>query len=172
MTLPSLAPSSLLPDLARVVLVGIGATALMDAWLIAAARLGLPSTGFALVGRWVGHLARGRVAHAAIAHAAPVAGERLLGWAAHYLVGIAFAGLLVGAAGRAWLQRPTLLPALAFGVASVAAPLFVMQPAMGAGIAASRTATPLRNVLRSTLNHAVFGIGLYLAAASLAAIPR
>ena len=39
-----------------------------------------------------------------------------------------------------------------------------MQPAMGAGVAASRTAAPLRNVLRSLVNHTVFGAGLYLAA--------
>jgi hypothetical protein len=46
-------------------------------------------------------------------------------------------------------------------------PFFVMQPAMGAGIAASRTPTPWRNRLRSLATHAVFGCGLYLSAAAL-----
>jgi hypothetical protein len=59
-----------------------------------------------------------------------------------------------------------------FGVATVAAPLLVMQPAMGAGFAASRTPTPLKNCLRSTVNHAVFGLGLYGAAAAIAALQR
>jgi hypothetical protein len=64
----------------------------MDAWLALLSRLGVPTTPFALVGRWVGHLSRGRFAHAAIAKAEPVAFERGLGWLTHYLVGIAFAG--------------------------------------------------------------------------------
>jgi len=35
---------------------------------------------------------------------------------------------------------------------------------MGAGIASSRTPTPLKNCLRSLANHTVFGVGLYLSA--------
>jgi hypothetical protein len=86
----------------------------------------------------------------------------------HYVIGIAYAALLVALQGGAWLERPTFLPALAFGIVTVAAPWFVMQPAMGAGIAATKTPTPLKNGLRSLANHAVFGTGLYLAAAALA----
>ena len=152
----------------KLVLIGLGATAVMDGWLIVLKRMGVKTLDFALVGRWVGHLAHGRVAHAAIAKAPPVAGERLLGWATHYAVGVGFAALLVGLNGLRWLDSPTLLPALAVGVATVAAPLFVMQPAMGAGFAASKTPTPVRNCLRSLANHAVFGLGLYLAARLLA----
>lgn len=158
-------------DLARTVLTGIGATAVMDAWLLLRARLGLPSSSFTLVGRWVGHLARGRFAHASIARAEPIRAELALGWLVHYAVGIGFAGALIGLAGPGWAARPTLLPALAFGIATAVVPLFVMQPAMGAGLASSRTATPLANCLRSTVNHAVFGAGLYLAATVVAACP-
>ncbi len=50
------------------------------------------------------------------------------------------------------------------GVFSVVAPLFVLQPAMGAGFASSKTPTPLKNCLRSVANHTVFGAGLYLTA--------
>ena len=151
----------------HVVIVGIGATAVMDAWLAWLSRLGVPTTPFALVGRWVGHLSRGRFAHAAIAKAEPVAFERGLGWLTHYLVGIAFAGLLVGVQGTAWLEQPTYLPALLVGVATVAAPWFVMQPAMGSGIASARTATPFLNRLRSLANHTVYGLGLYTAAVAI-----
>lgn len=159
-----------LPLIADVVLVGIGATALMDLWLWLLSRLGVPGTGFAMVGRWVGHFGRGAFAHVAIAKAAPIRFERGLGWATHYLVGIAFAALLVGVQGAAWLDRPTALPALVFGLLSVAAPWFVMQPAMGAGVLARKTPTPLKTGLRNLANHAVFGAGLYLAAAMLAGL--
>lgn len=156
----------------RVLLIGLGATAAMDAWLWLMKRLNVPTPDFALVGRWVGHMARGRWAHDAIARAAPVEGERALGWAVHYATGVAFAVLLVALSGAAWTRSPSLLPALGVGLATVVVPLFVMQPAMGAGIAASRTPTPLANCLRSVTNHAVFGVGLYLAAAATAAAWR
>ncbi len=156
------------PVMGHVALVGIGATVVMDAWLLLRERLGVPTTSFALVGRWVGHLPRGRFAHAAIAKAEPVAFELGLGWLTHYLVGIAYAGLLVAVRGTAWLDEPTYLPALLVGLATVAAPWLLMQPAMGAGIAARKTPDPLQNRLRSLANHAVFGSGLYLAAAAIA----
>jgi hypothetical protein len=156
------------PLVTHIVLVGIGATALMDLWLWLLSRLGVPTTGFAMVGRWVGHFARGAFAHAAISKAAPIPFERGLGWLTHYGIGIAYAVLLVGLQGTAWLQQPTLAPALVFGVLTVAAPWFVMQPAMGAGVLALKTPTPLKNGLRNLANHAVYGAGLYLAAALLA----
>lgn len=153
-----------------VVLIGIGATAIMDAWLALLARLGVRTLDFALLGRWVGHLPRGRFAHVSIAKAPPIRSERALGWIAHYAIGVAFAGLLVGIQGIAWASRPSLLPAIIVGAGTVVAPLFIMQPAMGAGFAAARTPAPLKNCLRSVANHTVFGLGLYLAAFALQAI--
>lgn len=152
-------------EVAGVVWVGGGATAVMDVWSWILKRLGVPTLNYALVGRWAGHLGRGRFVHAGIGRSAPIRGEAALGWAIHYAVGLAFAGLLVAIYGVAWLHHPRLLPALAVGVATVVVPLFVMQPAMGAGFAASRTPTPLKNCLRSLATHAVFGVGMYLAGA-------
>ncbi|MGS1010425.1 DUF2938 domain-containing protein [Achromobacter anxifer] len=152
---------------ARVVLIGIGATVVMDLWGMVQKALGMPTLGYALVGRWAGHLCRGKVSHTNIGRAEPIPGESPLGWTIHYAVGLAFAALLVGIQGPAWLRDPTWLPALAVGLATVVMPFFVMQPAMGAGIAASRTPTPWRNRLRSLATHAVFGCGLYLSAAAL-----
>jgi hypothetical protein len=125
-----------------------------------------------MVGRWVGHLVHGRFAHTVIAKAAPVPFERGLGWLTHYVIGIAYAALLVAAQGTAWLAQPTPLPALAVGVVTVAAPWFVMQPAMGSGFLASKTPAPLKNCLRNLTNHAVFGAGLYLAAGALVRAAR
>lgn len=159
-------------DLGRIVLVGAGATVVMDGWLVLLRRLGVPTQGFGLIGRWVGHLGRGRFAHPAIAQARPIRGELALGWATHYAVGVVFAALLVAATGPAWLGSPSLLPALAAGLVTVVAPLLVMQPAMGAGFAASRTKTPLANCARSVANHLVFGLGLYLSAALVSALTR
>jgi hypothetical protein len=157
-------------ETAAVALIGVGATAIMDTWLVLLRLLGAKTLDLALLGRWVGHLARGRFTHASLAQAKPVPGELGLGWATHYAVGIAFAGLLVAIAGSEWTRRPSLLVALAVGAGTVVAPLFVMQPAMGAGFAGSRTAAPLANCLRSIASHAVFGAGLYVTAALIASL--
>lgn len=157
---------------AHIALIGMGATAVMDAWLLLLQRLGVPTLNFAMIGRWAGHWGRGIWTHDAIAKAAPVRGELALGWLVHYASGIAFAGLLAGLAGMDWAHQPTLLPAMGVGIATVAAPWLVMQPAMGAGIAASRTPAPAKNRLRSLANHSVFGLGLYLAAVLIARISR
>lgn len=154
-------------EVVKVILVGVGATVVMDVWSMILKGMGMPTLNYALVGRWAGHLRHGRFAHASIGRAEPIAGEAALGWAIHYAVGIAFAALLVGLFGGQWLRGPTLLPALAVGIVTVAVPLCVMQPAMGAGFASSRTPTPLKNCLRSLATHAVFGAGLYLAAVLL-----
>lgn len=160
---------TLLHETLTVVLIGVGATLFMDIWLMFLKRLGVQTLNFAFIGRWVGHLCRGRVAHAAISKAAPVRHELLLGWLTHYAVGLVFAAVLVGVAGMGWVAAPAMLPAVALGVGTVVFPLFVMQPAMGLGVAASRTPAPLKNCLRSVLNHAVFGLGLFLSATVIAA---
>jgi hypothetical protein len=154
----------------HIALVGVGATALMDIWLLLLSRLGVPIASFAMVGRWVGHFAHGRFAHAAVAQAAPIPFELGLGWLTHYVIGIAYTALLVALLGTAWLEQPTAVPALVFGTVTVAAPWFVMQPAMGAGFLALKTPTPLQNCLRNLANHSVFGAGLYVAAAALARV--
>ncbi|SHF33539.1 Protein of unknown function [Microbulbifer donghaiensis] len=147
------------------VLIGVGATAFMDLWALLRLRFfGVPSLDWALVGRWLGSIPRGRFAHAGIATATAVRGERALGWCAHYATGVVFAALLLSICGLDWVRQPTPLPALAFGLATVAAPFFIMQPALGAGVAASRTPNPRRARINSLLTHGVFGMGLYLSA--------
>jgi hypothetical protein len=148
----------------EIIMLGIGATLLMDLWALARERLfGVSVLDYGLVGRWLGHMRHGRFRHAAIGKAPAVHGERPLGWAFHYLTGLAFAGAFLVLVGDGWLQRPTLWPALAFGAVTLAAPLLLMQPAFGMGIAAARTANPWQVRSRALLTHLVFGLGLYLA---------
>lgn len=145
--------------------IGIGATLAMDLWTIARKRLfGTPLADYGLVGRWFAHMTLGRFRHERIADAPRVLGERVVGWTAHYLIGIAFAGVLLAICGLTWVRQPALAPALALGIATVAAPFLLMQPGMGAGIAASRMPHPNAARVQSLVTHAVFGLGLYAAA--------
>jgi hypothetical protein len=152
----------------RTVLIGAGATLIMDAWAAVLRRFGIPSLRFELLGRWVGHLPRGHWRHEDIARTPPVRGERLIGWCAHYLIGISFAALLVTIHGLGWARSPTPLPALGIGVVTVLAPLLVLQPAFGAGIASSKTPRPVFNICKSLITHTVFGVGLFVAARATA----
>jgi hypothetical protein len=149
-------------------LIGAGATLIIDAWvLLRRAWLGTPLPDYGMVGRWIGHVFRGRFFHAPIAASPALRGERALGWTAHYVIGIAFAALLVGGTSGEWARSPTPGLALLVGVGTVAAPWFVMQPAMGAGIAARRTRSPRAARLQSLVTHFVFGLGLYVCGLSL-----
>ena len=146
-------------------LIGAGATLVMDAWGIARTRLlGIAPADYGLVGRWLAHVVRGRFFHDAIKASPPVQGERLIGWSAHYAIGAAFAAALLAAWGLEWARSPTPGPALIVGIGSVLAPFLVMQPGMGAGIAASRTPRPAAARLQSLVTHAIFGLGLYVTA--------
>lgn len=146
------------------IFIGICATAVMDIWgAIRKRLLGIAPADYAMVGRWIGHMARGTFRHDRIAAAAPIPGERVLGWTAHYAIGIVFAAGLIWIAGSEWLRQPTLVPALAFGIGTVAAPFLLMQPGMGAGVAASRTPKPWSARVQSLITHAVFGFGLWAA---------
>jgi hypothetical protein len=146
-------------------LIGAGATLLMDLWGIARTRLlRVPAMSYGLVGRWLAYLPRGRFRHFPIAASPPVRGELLVGWTAHYAIGIVFAATLLALFRSDWACHPTLGPALLVGIVSVAAPFVLMQPGMGAGIAASRTPNPAAARFNSLLTHTIFGLGLYLAA--------
>ena len=157
--------------LMHAVLIGGGATALLDLWTLARRRLtGTPLPDYGLVGRWFAYMARGRFRHEAIGKTPPAPGEALIGWTAHYAIGMAFALVLLAIWGLEWARQPTPGPALIVGIGSVLAPFLLMQPGMGAGIAARRTPNPAAARRRSLAMHAVFGLALYLAALAVQAI--
>jgi hypothetical protein len=155
-----------MPDathLVGAVLIGLGATLAIDLWgLLLKRGFGIVSLNYCLLGRWLLHMPEGTLVHPSIAAAPPRPYECPVGWSAHYLVGTGLALAFVLIASTGWLERPTLLPALAFGVVTVAMPWLVMQPSFGLGIAASRTLNPIQARLKSLMTHTIFGLGLYL----------
>jgi len=159
--------------IARAMAIGIGATLVMDAWNLFLRRtFGIPSLSYCLLGRWLRHMPGGTFRHASIAAAPPKPFECTLGWAAHYSIGVTFAVVFVLLASGEWLVRPTLLPALLYGIGTVVFPFFIMQPSFGLGIAASRTPKPAQARLKSLATHTVFGFGLYLSAACVSYVLR
>ena len=145
--------------------VGLGATLVMDLWNLFLKRaFGIPSLDFCLLGRWLLHMPGGRFRHASINAAARKPYECAVGSIAHYSIGAAFALVLVVLVSEDWLARPTLQPALLFGLVTIVFPFFILQPAFGLGMAAARTPKPAQARLKSLMTHTVFGVGLYLCA--------
>jgi hypothetical protein len=151
--------------MAGAVLVGIGAIVIMDVWnLFLQHSLNISSLNFCLVGRWLSHMPQGTFMHANIGAAAKRPAECAIGWTAHYLIGVAFSVMLVVMTSGQWLDHPTFLPAMLVGIGTVPIPYFIMQPALGLGIAAANTPRPTQARLKSLMTHTVFGVGLYLSA--------
>ena len=90
--------------------------------------------------------------------------ECLVGWLAHYTIGVLLAVTFVALVSREWLVRPTLLPPLLYGIGTVVFPFFLLQPSFGLGIAASRTPNPPQARMKSLATHTIFGAGLYACA--------
>ncbi len=145
-----------------VIVLGLGATLTFDLWALFLKQvLGMTSANICLIGRWIRYMPEGIFRHSNIVSAPGKSAECPVGWIAHYMTGITFALAFIAIAGTDWLQHPTLIPAILFGVVTVAAPFCLMQPAFGLGLAASRTSNPARTRLRTLTNHTVFGLGLY-----------
>ena len=151
--------------LVETVLIGLGATFVMDLWAVFLNRaFAIPLPNYCFIGRWLRHMANGTFIHPRIAAATQQPAECPIGWIAHYTIGALFALALVALTTAQWLRAPTLTPALIFGIVTVGFPFFIMHPAFGLGLAASKAPNPMQARLRSLMNHVVFGVGLYLSA--------
>lgn len=150
-------------------LVGAGGTMLLDVWALFLARTwNVPATNWAMVGRWLGNIPRGKFHHTSMSEAEPVKGELAIGWIAHYVIGIGYGLLLLALWGSAWLTEPTILPPLVLSWVLLIAPYFLMMPGMGTGFAGSKTSKPAITRTKSVVSHSIFGLGMYLAAEALA----
>ncbi|MGA8613308.1 MAG: DUF2938 domain-containing protein [Xanthobacteraceae bacterium] len=158
-------------DVLTAIAVGLGATLLMDLWSIFLKRaFNIPFPNYCFVGRWLRYMPEGIFRHSSIASAPQKPAECSVGWIGHYVIGVVFALALVLLASPQWLREPTLLPAMILGLATVAIPFLVMQPSFGLGIASSKTPDPTQSRIRSLMNHAAFGLGLYISALAISVV--
>lgn len=147
----------------QILVMGITATVMIDVWLAVLNKVfNLPTTNWAMVGRWFAHLPSGKFIHRPIGSSAEIKHERALGWVIHYVIGIVYAYLYLAVVFYAVASEPTVLSAVLFGLATVLVPWLVLQPGMGLGILARKTPNP--NVIRliSLSVHSIFGVSLYL----------
>lgn len=144
------------------VFIGVFATAVIDLWaLLLKKGFGLPTTNWAMVGRWFGHLPRGVFVHNPITESDAVAHEHLIGWVAHYVVGILYALLYFFVVVDVLSTTPTLLSAVVFGLLTLLVPAFILQPGLGLGVFARHAPQPGVTRLISLSLHVIFGVSLF-----------
>ncbi len=145
------------------IFIGIGATFTFDIWgMLLKAVFKITPSNICLVGRWLRYMPEGIFKHNNINSTPSKNAECIVGWIAHYIIGISFAIVFVLLVGSKWIQDPTIMPAIIYGVATLIAPFCIMQPSFGFGLAASKTSNPTQARFRTLMNHTAFGIGLYV----------
>jgi len=140
---------------------GVLGTVLMDLFNHLFARTGmLLKIDMVMIGRMSAGWSRGRFSYRHPGEMETVANEKLLGYVAHYGIGVGLAFIYVfgwavlvgGPASPAW--------ALVYGIATTAASLFLVYPAMGLGVCGRRSPAGIRAPLSPVANHLFFGIGM------------
>ncbi|MCW5853731.1 MAG: DUF2938 family protein, partial [Anaerolineae bacterium] len=112
--------NTLASPLLSAIAIGLGATLTFDLWaLFLKHAFQMTPSNICLVGRWLRYMPEGTFKHSNIAAAPRQSAECIVGWTAHYLIGITFTIVFVALVGNHWLQHPTLVPALVFGVITV-----------------------------------------------------
>ena len=145
-----------------VLVVGVVATAALDAWQqVCRLAFGLPITDWGLIGRWVGHFKDGEFAHPDIARAPPIPNERAIGWLVHYAVGIGYAFSYLAFMWLALGAPPSLVSALVFAALSVSVTWFFMEPVLGAGPMARNAPHRPAVLAHDFSSHLALGVGLW-----------
>jgi hypothetical protein len=150
------------PSILGAAMAGVPATYVMD---LAGREIVAPAFGkgpSGNLGRWIGHMVKGRFTHEDITKAAPVPHEAAIGTAAHYAI-----GFVLGAGYALLLRVPnsrqnSLSRALAYGIATTVFPWFWMFPARGQGIMGLRD-RDVRVPAFALATHVAYGFGLGVA---------
>ncbi len=147
-------------------LVGILTTASSDVAVVIGSHLGVGGPGPrrggpVTIGRWFAYMLKGQFHHVSIFETPRLPGELPLGIAAHYVIVIMFT-FAFGMIMLSLHVSSMTLPAVLFGLATVAFPWFLMLPSQGLGIMGRGAPAPARLGRMSLYTHFVFGLALAL----------
>lgn len=142
---------------------GIIATIALDLWqMLVRGAFGIPITNWALVGRWVSYIPRGKLFHEAIGKIGAVPFETATGWLTHYAVGVLYALIYALVAASLFDGETAILTSVGFSLVALAAPWLLLQPGMGLGIFSRNAPKPALARIHTLTSHIAFGLGLYL----------
>ncbi len=149
-----------------ILVVGIGATIVLDLWGVFTAKIGwMSGTHWPSVGRWLLGIPAGRLVLDASDTRPFTWREGAVGWAFHYVAGLGYAVMFPLFWGAGFVGAPTLPPFLLIGlVVSTLAGLVILMPGMGAGLFARRAPNTVGMILYVLVAHAVFAFAEYVLA--------
>jgi hypothetical protein len=125
---------------------------------------GFPPVNWSVSGRWFLMALSGQPYVPNIGAAPTLPNELLAGHIAYYTISILFAAVYLLALSQIFKRKPSVRNGLLFGWITMIFPFFVQMPAMGMGILALNTTTPVLIMLRTVVHHSSFGLGLALGA--------
>ena len=144
-------------------IVGVVATLMLDiVQQLMKLAFGWPTTNWGIIGRWAAGLPQEQFVNQQIGKSPPVKNELTLGWLVHYGVGIAYGAIYLFLVYVVFGTTPGFVPAMIFGLGSVAVTWFMMEPILGAGVMGANTPNPMVTRLHDLGSHFGFGLGLYL----------
>jgi hypothetical protein len=143
------------------VVAGVLGTLVMDSLNSLFARIGMLSKiHIGMIGRMAVGWTRGRFCYGHPSEMEQVANEKLYGYVTHHAIGISLAIpyvlgwdiLIGGPASPVW--------AIAYGVATTVASVFLVLPSMGLGVLGWRSPEGIIIPLSSLANHLFYGVGM------------
>lgn len=143
--------------------VGIGSTIVLDVWVIIVEKLtAIPPTNWGMVGRWIKGFPTGQFIVDSNNTNPPTNLEKTFGWGFHYIIGIAYAALIILIYGTGFISTPTLLPTIVIGlVLSTFAGLAILMPGLGGGFFGRLLPNKMITYLYLIIAHAVFAFSQY-----------
>jgi hypothetical protein len=140
---------------------GVFGTIVMDILNLIFARIGIISKiEVNMIGRMAVGWIRGRFFYEHPNEMVEVANEVLFGYITHFSIGIVLAvpyifgwDILIGG-------NPSLIYAIAYGLATTVASWFFVYPTMGLGVLGLKSPEGFRTAFSSLANHLFYGIGL------------
>lgn len=147
----------------QIIFMGVFATLVIDLWaLMLKHGFKQQTTNWGMAGRWFAYLPRGVFIHSPIGKTESVKNEKLIGWSAHYAIGVIYAWMYILMTANVLNRQPDITTAVLFGLVTVVAPWLILQPGMGMGIFARKAPDPWIKRLTSLSVHTIFGVALFV----------
>ena len=143
---------------------GVLGTLMMDVLNHLVSRTGLIlKIDVRMIGRMSAGWARGRFRYDSPSQIEPNAYELMLGYTAHYAIGLVLAAIFVIGWDKVVGGPLSPLWALAYGFATTVASEFLVYPSMGLGVCGRLSPEGIRAPLSPLANHLFFGAGMAVA---------
>ncbi len=144
-------------------IVGVGSTIALDVWGVLVKTITkIPPTDWGIVGRWLIVITSVNFVLDQSKKNAPSLIEKATGWVFHYLVGIAYAALILLIYGVGFIENPTVMPTVIVGVIlSTLAGLGILMPGLGGGFFARLIPNKFQTYAYIIVAHIIFAIAQF-----------